>query len=55
MSELDHYRKLARSDRLRAQQETLPRVKAMLSASADRWEYLARAAAADVESPVHSD
>ena len=47
MPEFDEYRDLARGDRLRVQQETLPMVRAKFAASAERWEYLAKVTAPD--------
>lgn len=45
MSTSNEYRLLALRQRVLAQRERLPQVRAILAASADKWEFLAEAAA----------
>ena len=45
MSPSDEYRQRAKKDRLLAQQESLPNVRAALAASAAKWEFLAEVTA----------
>jgi hypothetical protein len=39
------YRRIALNDRLRAEREPLPNVRALLAASAEKWEFLAEVTA----------
>lgn len=45
MSASEEYRLLATRNRLLAQREHLPRVRAILTASAEKWDFLAEVAA----------
>jgi hypothetical protein len=47
MSASNEYRQLALRHRLLAQRESLPRVRDMLNASAEKWEFLAEVTGRD--------